>query len=327
MYYVRQFLASAKVTWIEVVEQPVSALLLLFSVLLTLANPLFEFQRFGEEGRLARDSGLACLFLFGLVFAILAAGSRFGSDFRRGTADVTLVKPISPAVFFCSKVCGVLGAVLSFAVPQALAVLMAEKIAPRYVITPAFQNYLYEPVIFRMGLLAVLAALGGAALSHACRVGRFGVRFFVLLPITLSVAAFFSGAHQRLGGWVFSTIDLDWRIFAAAALIILLLMLYAVLAAVFAARLPGTVASILCCGILVLGVGADLIVPALPSWGRFAFDALVPNVQNFWLADQLADGGRIALGYVSQAAAFSGVRAVLWAVCGVYLLKQREGVC
>ena len=62
------FAAIVKITVIESIQEPAALLVMLAAILITLLAPLFHFHSFGEEGRLARDGGLASLLVFGLCW-------------------------------------------------------------------------------------------------------------------------------------------------------------------------------------------------------------------------------------------------------------------
>ena len=70
MLRIRQFLTMAGLTAVEAIRQPICLLLTTACVVLTALIPLLTLHNFGEDGKLARDSGLA----FHLVFGLLVAG-------------------------------------------------------------------------------------------------------------------------------------------------------------------------------------------------------------------------------------------------------------
>ena len=86
----KQVRAIARATLVEAIQQPVAFLIMLSAVMTTLLVPVFQFHRFGEDGRLARDSGLSCLLVFGLVLAAGTAGRTVSGEIARGTAAAAL---------------------------------------------------------------------------------------------------------------------------------------------------------------------------------------------------------------------------------------------
>ena len=49
----KQVRAIARATLVEAIQQPVAFLIMLSAVMTTLLVPVFQFHRFGEDGRLA----------------------------------------------------------------------------------------------------------------------------------------------------------------------------------------------------------------------------------------------------------------------------------
>ena len=64
----RRFTAIARTAAIETMSQPLSAILFPVAVLAIHILPAFQYHRFGAAGRLARETGLSALFVFGLFF-------------------------------------------------------------------------------------------------------------------------------------------------------------------------------------------------------------------------------------------------------------------
>ena len=109
-----QVFAITRTTLIEAIQQPVAFLILLSAVVLTLLVPVFQFHRFSEDGRLARDSGLSCMLVFGLVLAAGTAGRSVAAEISRGTAAAVIGKPVSRVTFVLAKWLGVFSVVVVF---------------------------------------------------------------------------------------------------------------------------------------------------------------------------------------------------------------------
>ena len=93
----RRFLAIARTAAIETVSQPLSAILFPVSVLAVHLLPSLQYHRFGAPGRLARETGLSALFVFGLLFAVPAAARVIGRELEVGTGvlSATLLSSFS----------------------------------------------------------------------------------------------------------------------------------------------------------------------------------------------------------------------------------------
>jgi len=213
----------------------------------------------------------------------------------------------------------------SFALAQTVATLLAERTAPHRVVLPGMaEGQVYDGVSLLAGLAALLGSLILAGLHHYRHHGRFGATLFALLPLLLTAACGISACHVRGGGWSLATPALDLRLLPAALLILWALLLFGLLAAALATRLPGTLVSVLGLAVLVLGLAAETIVPHLFTPLNLLFTAVIPDLQHFWLCDALARGGHIPWSYVADAGLFAATRGTLFALCGIALLRSRD---
>ncbi len=165
---------------LEALGHPATLLLTLTSVAGTLALPLFQFQRFTEDGRLARDCGLATAMLFGLLLAVGSA-CRLTRTLGDGTAAIALTKPLSRGLWLCGQMLGTGLSLMCYWLTQGAAVLLAEAYSPQYHTTGAYANV--ASIVFALALTA--AALVGAAAWHRFRNGRFVLSAAVLMPLVL----------------------------------------------------------------------------------------------------------------------------------------------
>lgn len=185
----RKLWAIAWFSAVEVLGHPATLLLTLASAIGTLLLPLFQFQRFSEDGRLARDCGLSTALLFGTLLAIGGAG-RLHRALRDGTSAIALVKPLSRGLWFCGNALGTALALGVYLLTQGAATLLAEAYSPRYHAGAAYADV---GAIF----LAVGVAVGAlvlAALNNRVRNGRFALSGSLLLPVALWVLVPFAPA-------------------------------------------------------------------------------------------------------------------------------------
>ena len=96
----RRFVSIAKATALEVVNEPLSLLLLSAALALAVFAPAFHYHQFGEATRMARDAGLSALLIGGTVFSVSAAVRSMRRELESGTAAVALSHPVSRAQFF-----------------------------------------------------------------------------------------------------------------------------------------------------------------------------------------------------------------------------------
>ena len=110
----RRFLAIARTAAIETMSQPLSAILFPVSMLAVHLLPSLQYHRFGAPGRLARETGLSSLLVFGLAFAVPAAVRAIGREIEIGTAAAALALGVSRAQYFTARLTGVLAVFLLF---------------------------------------------------------------------------------------------------------------------------------------------------------------------------------------------------------------------
>ena len=314
-------------------------------VLSTLLVPVFQFHRFSEDGRLARDSGLSCMLVFGLVLAITIAGSAVAAEITRGTAAAIIGKPVSRAVFVISKWLGICGVVFIFWLGITATTLLAERGASHFVMPDAYAHeghtadcgcdspgHQVDALTLTLGFCGV----GMAMLLAACRQyfgrRRFGVSAFVGVAASQLCVAGVCGFYSRFGRIRFLQEnsltylpELDWRILTAALLILFALVLFAALATALATRLQtGPVLSI-CVLALILGLAGDSFATSigLTSW-RGLLAGLMPDLQHFWMCDALAHGGRIAWSYVADTALYTLSCCALFLTAGCLAFRLRD---
>ena len=314
----RPFLTIAKTTWLEAIQQPVAFLTALASVVLTLMVPIFQFHHFGEEGRLARDSGLSCLLLGGLVLAVGAAGRSVAREIEGGTAAAAIGKPVSRSVFRVAKWVGIFGVTLFFGVAQTAATLIAERSSSHAVIVGDVPAQMLDvlSLLLALGLVA-LSLLLAAFFNWALR-KRFGVMAFAGLVLSQLLAV-------AVTEWKNPFVPLNLRVLPAAVLILAVLAVFASLAAALAARFrTGTILAV-CTGILLLGLAGDTLFGTAGAFSlRGIGSGVLPDLQNFWLSDAVARGGRISSGYLLEALLHAAVLCVLFLTAGCLLFRNRD---
>jgi hypothetical protein len=306
MFRVTQFLTLTGLTALEAVRQPILVLLTASCIVATAIVPILTVYQFGEEGRLARDSGLAFQLVIGLLVATYAAGSALTREIRDGTASVVLSKPVGRDLFFLSKFAGISVVILAFSVCAAIATLLAERVAEKCVGAESAIRYVTD---WRTGfcLLGVpfLAYLLAAIVNFRTRRPFQSVAFGLVLAL-LVLALLVSGLFDRDGRLASFDFRVEWRLLPASLLIAVALLLFAALALGLSTRLSTVPSLTLCGAVLILGLMADY------WFGRSAHESttalvlyrLVPNWQHFWMSDALGGGGRIPLEYVLRAGGY-----------------------
>jgi len=344
MRYLQQSLAIAKATVVESIQQPVAFLIVATGVLSTLLVPLFQFHRFSEDGRLARDSGFSTMMIFGLALAVTTAGRAVAAEIQRGTASAIIGKPVSRSLFVISKWLGVSGVLLLFWLGLTAATLLAERGSAHFVLEIECNHSQHavedacEASGYVMDTLTLGLAIGGvglallvAALQHYFKRRRFGVHAFIGVTVSQALVLALCGLFTRTGslrllkgGSVFVS-ELDWRILPVAALVLLALLIFAALATALATRLQTGATLAICVLVLLLGLTGDLLAVApsllsVQSW----LAGLLPDLQHFWLCDVLAHGGRLSWSYVAEAGLYALSCCTLFLTAGCLSFANRD---
>ncbi len=344
----KQAAAIAGTTLTEAIQQPVALLILLAAVLMTLLSPVFQFHRFSEDGRLARDSGLACMLVFGLVLAAGTAGRSVADEIARGTAAAAIGKPVSRVTFVLAKWLGIFGVVALFWCGVLAATLLAERCSAHFLTLEDFSGYATDPWTLVSSFLGVALALAAAAAGHYWRRRRFGVGAFAGVALSQVAVAAVSGFYNRFGqlyplhgeaacsgcggehahaaaGLVWYHPELNLRVLPVALLVLFALAIFAALATALATRLQTGAALAVCAGVLILGLAGDAFTAGATALSlRGLLAGVLPDVQHFWLCDAVARGGRVAWSYVAEAGAYAATCCAICLTAGCLAFQDRD---
>ena len=333
----RALSGTARATFLEAAQEPSVLLLALAGAALATLVPVFQFHQMGEPGRLARDSGLACLLMFGLPLAIAGASATVHRELSDGTAAVALAKPLPRGLFLVGKFLGVTGVCAVFWWAVTAAMLLAERASERTVDTGTQILDVSDGRLSTLALLAPIAALAVAALLNYLRRARFGVAAFIGIPSALTLVLLASGfwspqsadveegVNTLLLHWHWAwDAQLAWRCVPVALLLLFALWMYAAFATAMAARFGGGGTMGLSFALFSLGLCADAVTRGGTAWWREIFGALVPNAQHFWMADFLARGGTLPAGYLLIGCAWTLGWCVVFLMLGTFLLNRRD---
>ncbi|MEI6972360.1 MAG: hypothetical protein WCL44_12695 [bacterium] len=292
--------------------------------MLTALSAVQAFQ-FGEDGKFARDSGLALQFIFGFLAGAYGACTTLSGEIRSGTALVVLSKPVGREVFFTAKLAGIGIFVALFSACAISASLLAERAAPQLYVTD-------RPALFLL-LCSVPFALALAAMINR-RWDRpiASVAFICILVCLITEVAITTMLHGRVS-WDpcnhqnAATAHLigHWRLVPAGLLVTMALVVLSATALALATRLATLPVMAICSAVLFGGLLSDYLLADAGS-GVFAviLHTLLPNWQNFWMADALSGGGSIPWSYVAIAAVYSACYIAAVTVGGLLLFRNRE---
>jgi len=296
----RQFAALSTLTALEAIRQPICLLLTTTCLLLIALTPLLIMYKFGEDGKLVRDSALAYHLVFGVLFAGYAASSCLAREVKSGTASAVLSKPVSRELLFLAKFVGVAVVVLAFSLCIGMATLLSERVAEKFVLTSRLLGYLTDWQTGRLLLAVPAAAYIAAGLINYRAKRPFQSTAFALLLLFVLLAFVVSGFFERTGEVAPFDFRVQWRILPASGLIAMALIVLSAIAMSLSTRLQAVPTVTFCVALLVLGLMSDYLFGRTCESSKPAafLYGLLPNWQHFWACDALNQGGTIPWRYV-----------------------------
>lgn len=289
----RRFMAIARTAAIETMSQPLSAILFPVSVLAVHILPSLQYHRFGAPGRLARETGLSALFVFGLLFAVPAAVRVIGRELETGTAAATLALGVSRTLYFAARISGVLAVFALFFVGVFSAALLSSFSCVKA------STIFVEHGVVRVWGPAFAVGVSGAVLSFAggALLNRFCDRRFCLWTCLLAVALQLPGLAFLDGlSTLKAVLPASVSLFAACAV-------HIVMAGALATRFKAN------------GVSAAIVAAVLAGF-LAPVGFIVPDMRVFWLEE----GSCAALLPVAAGAAL----ALMWGIAGCISLETKE---
>ena len=293
---VRGAISIIKATALEILSEPLSLLVLLAALVLTVLAPAFHYHQFGEATRMARDAGLSSVFTGGLVIAVFGTIRAFRREVESGTMAMALAHPVSRTAFFLAKTLGAAVAYLAFSSVVFLAALVivdGAAIGGAIAAKSGDIARLYGPNLAEGVGVIVLPLAIGAGLN------RFGKVRFVLASFVLAfllAVAFAALSAVRDVAWCF-------RLLPVVTLIVLFTSVLLTVSAAFAIILKANAAA--------SATGLVLV-------------AFLPAVGNYYMADALAKGGTVPWTYVGCAALAVLPAILLFLLLGIHFINGRD---
>ena len=289
----RRFLAITRTAAIETMSQPLSAILFPVSMLAVHLLPALQYHRFGAPGRLARETGLSSLFVFGLLFAVPAAVHAVGRELETGTAATALALGVSRSLYLASRLFGVIAVFILFFVG-----VLASTVLSSFSCIKAASIFTGESVT-RVWGPAFAIGISGALMAFvvAAALNRFMNRRFCLWTCLLAVG------FQLPGIALLDSVESAVSAMPAFVALAAACMVYVVMAGALATRLK--VNGVTAC--VAVAVAMGFLAPV-----RF----LVPDMCVFWLAEGDTSAAMPVVSGLCLAA--------LWLLAGCISLERKE---
>ena len=317
----RQFITIATNAFMDLIRQPVFLLLMTASAMFEIFLAMPYYFAFGDEPKLVKNSVLAVMLLAGLFGAVLSASASLAREIRSGTALAVLSKPVGRAQFLLAKYAGLIVALTVLTYVNLVAALIASRMT-----FDAYSSTDLAAVGIFGGSVALAYALAGFSNFFLRRPFVSDAGFALLLMVTVAAFVIFQFTTQKQNTYDLSTVD--WRLVPAAVLILFALWILAALALACSTRFDMIPTLTICSALFLVGLMSDYLFgrPAERGlwWGSVLY-TLIPNWQNFWLADALDSGkSTFQWGYVAKAFAYVVGYVGATLAVAVALFEDRE---
>ena len=326
----RQFNTIAINAFMELIRQPVFLLLLTASAGFIVFLSGLSYFGFGDDPKMVKDMALAVTFLSGLLGAVLTSSASVAREIRTGTALAVLAKPVSRSQFLLAKYVGLAAALALLTYINLLACLLASRNA-----FDAYGDADIKSIFTFFGAIALAYCVAGFS-NYFLR--RTFVSDAVFSLTGIMTAAFFlicsfNRPVGRGGGLAQDHVSafaegVDWRLISVVVLVLFAIWVIASLALACSTRLDIIPTLAICSGAFLIGLMSDYLLgrPASEgSWIAKVFYNVVPNWQQFWLADALEkDRPGIPFSYVGLAFGYMVCYAGAALAAALWLFEDRE---
>jgi ABC-type transport system involved in multi-copper enzyme maturation permease subunit len=322
----RQFVAIAANTFMELIRQPVLLLLTTASGAFIVFLAVVPYFGLGDDAQLVKQSVLAIMLLAGLLGSVLCASSTLSREIRTGTALTVLAKPVSRAQFLLAKFAGLALALALLNYVNTVAALYASRMAFDAYGDPDVSGF----AIWLGGLVAGYLA-GGFANYFLRR--PFTSNAMIALAVTATIAFLINASLTKAdptsrGLTIAAFVRVEWQLVPMSALILLALWMLAALALACSARLELMATLAICTAFFLLGLMWNWLVgrpaEAGMAWAKVLYP-LMPNWQNFWVGDVL-DGKKAVnwSGYLGSCLAYTVCYVGATLLVALALFEDRE---
>jgi len=311
----------AKNTFIEILRQPVYAIIIVAALLLFFISPSLTMYTMSDDNKLLREIGLSTLFLTSLFIAIFSASGAVAEEIENKTIITVISKPIQRPIFIIAKFIGVAVAVALAHYICTIALLMAI----RHGVLETVRDTHDMTVLGTTGFILLATFLLSAFFNYA-----YDWKF-------TSTAIILTGIFATLGMVFLSVIDRNWQFNPAenginavdiygSVLLLFAAIIIVALAVALSAKFNIVVTLSACLGIFFLGLVSDY------AFGRFAETHLwarigrylVPNLQIFWISDAIYEGSEVPLKYLVISASYALCYTIAILSLAIALFQRRQ---
>lgn len=320
MFY--KFYSIAKNTFVEIIRQPVYAVIIAAAVFLFFITPSLTMYSLGDDNKLLREIGLSTLFIAGLFISIFSASASITEEIETKTIITTLSKPVPRFLFILGKFFGVMAAVVLAHYIFTIALLMSIR---HGVMTTASDTHDLT-VIMCSGVTLGLAFIITAFLNYSYDF-KFTTTSIILVAVFAAISMVFLTFIDK--DWKFNPANNGFNAFDIYASILLLIALFIITAAaiMFSTRFNMLVTLSSCIGLFLLGLVSDYTFGRLADthlWAKIG-KIIVPSLQVFWITDALYEEGvKITSNYILSCGIYGLFYSAAFILIAIALFQRRQ---
>ncbi len=319
--------AIAKVTFLQIIRQPIFGVLTLLALgLMTIAPSITAFT-LSDDNLMLQDLCLSTMLLTGLLLAAFSAAGAISAEIDDQTILTIVSKPINRLAFIAGKFIGVMAALLLAAIFMTLTFLLVLR---HGVLSAAYMERDMPVIVF--GLSAAAIALVFAGLANYLFDWQFAPTAMALglplLAFAVAISGFFGKSWKLQDFGTGYSLD----VLGACALLLLAVWVLAGICLACSTRLNVVWTLVVAFVVLCLGMILDwMILPRIQAadlapvrvlWSSIY--AIIPNFQAFWMLDALDQGKHITAFYILQALGYAAcyIGAMLFLAYSLFLERQ-----
>lgn len=240
---------------------------------------------YGEHIRLLRDQSHSLLFIIGCLGVTFGLIRVVTDDIRRGAGPELRSRPVGASILLLGKWLGVCVAMVALYGSGLTAYLWVSEVG--------FHQEFLNRGSLTMYLCFVFAGLALAGWRHFAFGGSFPLAANIVLAVAVIVGC---GLRMVLG----DSGHFDFVGLQCGVMLIMAMLIFAAIMLPIAVLADSAI--VLVGGVLVFffGLISDYLVTSTLSDGAIGgmVKAVLPNWQLFWVADRIADGANVPLGYL-----------------------------
>jgi hypothetical protein len=319
--------AISKVTFLQIIRQPIFGVLILLAMGLMAISPSVTAFTMDDDNKMLQDLCLSTILLSGLLLSAFSASGAISAEIEDQTILTIVSKPINRLAFIAGKF---LGAMAALFLANLFMVMTFLLVLRHGVLSTAAMDYDYPVLAFGFGAAAaaiLLSGLGNYLFDWQFAPTAMGLGL-PLLAFAVLIVGFFDKT------WKFQSFGTGYSLQVIQACLLLLLAVWVLagICLVCSTRLNVVWTLVIAFVILCLGMVWDwLLLPklqpeqfGLAKAGWSALYALIPNFQVFWMIDALNQEKPITAFYLLQALSYAGcyIGAMLFLAYGLFLDRQ-----